>query len=197
MRGINAAEHPSVPDSGGGIYTRNALALCALAAGACAIIHSKTKIMANEKLPMVSEIKISYQPKMKISDRPVVKNSTESYPLFLASWDMEVIHLLEHFKIMILDRANRVKGIFLLATGGMSGVVVDPRIVFRLALETFASSIILAHNHPSENLRPSQADIEVTRQLREAGKLLQIAVLDHLIITYDKYYSFADEGIII
>ena len=185
-----------MPGSGGGIYTRNALALCALAAGACAIIHSKRKIMANEKLPMVSEIKISYQPKIKINDRPVVKNSTESYPLFLASWDMEVIHLLEHFKIMILDRAHRVKGIFLLATGGMSGVVVDPRIVFRLALETFASSIILAHNHPSENLRPSQADMEVTRQLREGGKLLQIAVLDHLIITPDKYYSFADEGII-
>jgi DNA repair protein RadC len=196
MRGINAAEHTPGAGSGGGIYTRNALALCALAAGASAIIHSKTKIMANEKIPMVSEIKISYQPRMKIADCPVARTSEEVYKLFLASWDMGMIQLAEHFKVMVLNRASRVKGIYLLATGGMTGVLVDPRIVLRLALETSACALVLAHNHPSENLKPSPEDIDLTAKLRAGGKLLQIAVLDHLIITPDKYYSFADEGII-
>ena len=115
---------------------------------------------------MVSEIKISYQPRMKIADCPVVKTSAEVYKLFLASWNMGMFQQVEHFKVMILNQACRVKGIFLLATVGMTGVIVDPKMVFRLALETSACAIILAHNHPSENLKPSQADIDLTCQLK-------------------------------
>ena len=78
----------------------------------------------------------------------------------------------------------------------MTAVVVDPKMVFRLALEAGACSIIVAHNHPSENLKPSQADIDMTGKLRAGGKILEISVLDHLIITQDKYFSLADEGLI-
>src|SRR5258707_12288825 len=106
--------------------------------------------MANEKIQMVSEIKISYHPRIKICDCPIVKSFEEGYRLFLSNWDMDMICLTEHFKVMVLNRASRVKGIYLLATGGMAAVVVDPKIVFKLALESLASSIIVAHNHPSE-----------------------------------------------
>jgi DNA repair protein RadC len=150
--------------------------------------------MANEKIQIVSEIKISYHPRIKICDCPIVKSSGEAYGLFLASWDMDMICLTEHFKVMLLNKASRVRGIYLLATGGTSAVVVDPKIIFKLALETLASSIIVAHNHPSENLKPSQADIDMTGKLRAGGKILEISVLDHLIMTPDKYFSFADEG---
>jgi len=81
-----------------------------------------------------------------------------------------------------------------LSKGGVSGTVVDAKIIFKMATEHLASAIILAHNHPSGNLRPSQADINLTNKLKEAGNILEIPVLDHLIIGHGKFYSFKDEG---
>ncbi len=100
----------------------------------------------------------------------------------------------EEFWILLLDRANQVIGKKNISEGGISGTVADPKKIFRLALDYKASSIIMAHNHPSNSLKPSSNDIELTKKLKSAGKLLDMAVLDHLIFGHDSYYSFADEG---
>ncbi|MEJ2595259.1 MAG: DNA repair protein RadC [bacterium] len=100
----------------------------------------------------------------------------------------------EEFWILLLDRANQVIGKKNISEGGISGTVADPKKIFRLALDYKASAIIMAHNHPSNNLKPSNNDIELTKKLRSAGKLLDMEVLDHLIFGHDSYYSFADEG---
>jgi len=100
----------------------------------------------------------------------------------------------EVFHVLFLNRNNVVIGDKSLFRGGVSATVVDPKVVFREALAHLASSIIVAHNHPSGSLAPSRADEDITRQLVAAGKLLEITVLDHLIVTSHGYYSFADEG---
>ena len=97
---------------------------------------------------------------------------------------------------MLMNRANKVLGIFELSTGGVSGTVADPKIIFVAALKGGASGIIVAHNHPSGNLTASQSDIDLTRKLKEAGKFLEIQLLDHVIVTTEGYFSFADEGLI-
>lgn len=102
----------------------------------------------------------------------------------------------EEFWILLLNRANKVISKKQISQGGVSGTVVDAKIVFKEALACLASSIILAHNHPSGNLKPSQADLDLTKKLKQAGKTMDISVLDHLIITDQGYLSFADEGLI-
>jgi DNA repair protein RadC len=102
----------------------------------------------------------------------------------------------EEFWILLLNRANEVVGRNNLSKGGVSGTVVDAKMIFKMAIEKLASAIILAHNHPSGNLRPSQADISLTNKIRDAGNILDIPVLDHLIIGNGAYYSFKDEGIL-
>jgi DNA repair protein RadC len=96
---------------------------------------------------------------------------------------------------MLLNRANKVLGILEVSTGGVSGTVADPKVIFAAALKGNASGIIVAHNHPSGNLAASRADVDLTRKLKEAGKFLEIQVLDHVIVTTEKYFSFADEGL--
>ena len=102
----------------------------------------------------------------------------------------------EEFWVLFLNRANRIINKVQISTGGMSGTVADPRMIFKAALDEKAVSIILCHNHPSGNKQPSTADIQLTKNIVEAGKVLEIGVLDHVIITQSSHYSFADEGII-
>lgn len=102
---------------------------------------------------------------------------------------------IEHREIMFalfLSRSNKLMGYAQISSGGLTGTVCDPKIIFQYALQTNASGIILAHNHPSGNLQPSQADIQITEKVREAGKLLDIALLDHLILTGEGFYSLTD-----
>lgn len=101
----------------------------------------------------------------------------------------------EEFWVLLLNRANEVMKKISISAGGVSATVVDPKMVFKPAIDALASSLLLFHNHPSGSLQPSQADIALTRKLKDAGKLLDIAVLDHLIVGQNAYYSFADEGI--
>lgn len=101
----------------------------------------------------------------------------------------------EEFWILLLGQNNRVLGKELISKGGLTITVADPKIIFSAALRYSATSIMLAHNHPSGNLKPSKPDIDLTRQITAAGRLLDIKVLDHLIITDSGYYSFADEGV--
>lgn len=107
---------------------------------------------------------------------------------------MDISH--EEFWVLLLNRANRVIKTLQISQGGVSGTVADPRIIFKSALEELASGIILAHNHPSGNLVASQADRELTRKLKEGARLLDVQVLDHVILAGQKYYSFADEGLL-
>lgn len=125
-------------------------------------------------------------------DRPQILTSKDGYNC-IAPILMDLDH--EEFWIILLNRANKVISKEQISAGGVSGTVVDAKIIFRKTLDIApASSIILCHNHPSGNLRPSQADIDITQKLKKAGETLDISILDHLIIGENGYYSFADEG---
>lgn len=102
----------------------------------------------------------------------------------------------EVFAVLFLNRANKIRHFEIISEGGITGTVADPRIILRLALEKEAVSIILCHNHPSGNLKPSRADEELTMKIREAAKFLDVKVLDHIIVSDEGYFSFADEGLI-
>jgi DNA repair protein RadC len=126
-------------------------------------------------------------------EKPKVTSSKDGFEL-IRSHLQDIHH--EEFWVILLNRANRVVKKHQISQGGVAGTVADPKIIFKLALQELASGIILAHNHPSGNLTASQADIDLTKKLKEAGKLLEIQVLDHLIIAGQKYFSFADEGLL-
>jgi len=146
-------------------------------------------------LTTITFVKLRYESKVKPSDRPKVNCSNDAYQLFINNWDWETITHIETMKLMLLNRANRVMGITNLSTGGTNGCIIDVKVIFQYAILANASSIILAHNHPSGSLKPSDADIAVTKKVHEAGKLFDIRLLDHLIITPDdRYYSLSDEG---
>lgn len=102
----------------------------------------------------------------------------------------------EEFWFLMLNRNNLVIDKAMVSQGGLSGTIIDVRIILKTALEKLASSIVLCHNHPSGNLTPSEADKEITKKIKEAGKYMDIPVIDHLIIANDAYFSFADEGLI-
>jgi len=125
--------------------------------------------------------------------KPKIGGSSDAYEL-LKSDLLDIAH--EEFWVILLNRANRVVRKYQISQGGVAGTVADPKIIFKVALEDLASGIILAHNHPSGNLTASQADIDLTKKLVAGGKLLEIQVMDHLIIAGQKYFSFADEGLI-
>ena len=141
----------------------------------------------------IREVQVSYQPlKGKLFQ---VKNADNAFEYFSRAYDEGTIALCEEFMVLLLNRANRVMGCLKLSKGGLTGTVVDLRILFGTALKAMASSIIIAHNHPSNNLVPSQEDRDLTRKIKDAGKLLDIQLLDHLILgTDDNYISFANEG---
>ena len=144
----------------------------------------------------VAEIKLSYRNRVKPSERSQVTSSTDSYQVLQASWDMGKLEFVEQFKVLLLSRANRVLGIYEVSTGGVAGTVADPKLIFAAALKACASGIILCHNHPSGNLKPSQADLQLTKKMKQGGELLDISVLDHIILTSEGYYSLADEGLL-
>lgn len=144
----------------------------------------------------IAEVELVYRTKIKASKRPQISDSKLAFQILLNSWDHDKIELVEQFKILLLNKSNRVLGIAQISSGGISGTVADPRHIFALALKANATGIILSHNHPSGNLKPSSADELLTEKLRQAGTFLEIKILDHLILCSDQYYSFADEGLI-
>ena len=103
-------------------------------------------------------------------------------------------NLHEEFWVLFLNRANMIIGKQAISSGGMAGTVVDPKIIFKAALDHKSSSLILCHNHPSGNVKPSEADIRLTKNLVQAGKVLEISVIDHIIVSQNGFFSFADEG---
>jgi DNA repair protein RadC len=129
----------------------------------------------------------------EILQKAKISCSRDAFDIFKASMgDLPY----EEFWIILLNKANKVIKKVRVSDGGISGTVVDPKKLFKLALDNHCSSIILGHNHPSGNIQPSEADQRITKKIKECGILLDVAVLDHIIIGDDRYYSFADEGII-
>ena len=131
----------------------------------------------------------------QFSDVMKREDITTSYDVFQLMLPILIDLPHEEFWVVLLNRANNVITQQRVSSGGVSGVMVDPKMVFRPAIEVLASSIVLVHNHPSGQLRPSQQDIDITRRLREAGRVLDILVVDHLIVAHSGYYSFVESGI--
>ncbi len=129
----------------------------------------------------------------QVEEKPKISGSADVFEILKADL-LDIPH--EAFWIVLLNRANRVIKKHQISQGGVAGTVADPKLIFKVAVEELASGIILAHNHPSGNLTASQADIDLTKKLKESGKLLDIQVLDHIIIAGKKYFSFADEGLL-
>jgi len=151
----------------------------------------------NQQNPFqVSEVQLSYKTHVRPSQRPAISNSKEAYAILRNHWDEGKLDLLEQFKVILTNRASKVLGIFEVSSGGISGVDVDPKLVFIAALKAGATGILISHNHPSGNLIPSQPDLDLTRKIKEGCKILEITLLDHIIITSEKYFSFADEGLL-
>lgn len=125
--------------------------------------------------------------------RPKITSSTSVFEIMKPAL-LDLKH--EEFWIVLLNRSNFVLSKELISSGGVSGTLADPKIIFKAALDKLASSVILVHNHPSGNLKPSHQDVQLTKKMTESGRILDIPVLDHIIFTDDGYYSFADEGLI-
>jgi DNA repair protein RadC len=128
-----------------------------------------------------------------LEEKPKLESSLAAFNLIKGDLQ-DLTH--EEFWVLLLNRSNRLIKKKRVSEGGVSGTVADPKIIFKLALDELASGVILAHNHPSKNLKPSDSDISLTKKMKEAGKLLEIAVLDHIIVAGQQYFSFTDEGLI-
>ncbi|MXV16894.1 JAB domain-containing protein [Hufsiella ginkgonis] len=142
------------------------------------------------------EVELNYRTKVPCQDRPKIVSANDAFILLRHYWDDNKIDLIEEFKILLLDRGNTVLGISNVGSGGIAGCIADPKIVFALALKARATGIILAHNHPSGSLKPSRYDINITKKFVECGKMLEVDILDHLILTSGGFYSFGNEGMI-
>ena len=154
------------------------------------------KAQSQNPLFKIAEIRVSYQPKFKASERPKVTQSSDAYKVLINNWDRDMLQLCEQCYIMLLNQANQVIGMREISRGGFAMAIVDPKIVFSIALKGCACAIVIAHSHPSGSLKPSEADFKMTARMVEAGKLLDLVVLDHLIVTKNGYFSFGDEGLI-
>ncbi|MBL4709502.1 MAG: JAB domain-containing protein [Flavobacteriales bacterium] len=149
-----------------------------------------------EKCNSLQEIKLSYKRSIKFEERFKIRESHDIHRYAKSIWNQDSLEFQESFYVLYLDRQNSVLGWINLAKGGLTQVCVDKKILLATALKVLCSSIIILHNHPSGNLKPSQADINLTNGLLSACNLLDIVLLDHVIISTEGFFSFADEGLI-
>jgi DNA repair protein RadC len=152
--------------------------------------------MTNEIDIKIPEIKISLSmsKKYKLSELHTIQSSTDSTELFRKIFNADTFGWTEEMVLLCLNRANKVVGFYKVSSGGFAGTVADPKVIFTIALNCAASAIIIAHNHPSGNLKPSRADEEMTNRIKLAGSHLDIRLLDHIILSDEHFYSFADDG---
>lgn len=144
----------------------------------------------------VAEVELVYKTTVKPSQRPKINSVKDSYELLKELWNENTIEMQEEFKVMLLNRGNKVIGVYEASAGGLTGTVADPRLILAAAIKSLAVSIILSHNHPSGNLKPSRADEELTQKIKVAAAYHDIKVIDHIIISSEGYYSFANEGLL-
>jgi DNA repair protein RadC len=148
-----------------------------------------------KSITIVSAMELSRRRKdQDVLQRPRINTAKDVYQLMKVEL---VDKLIEQFWIVLLTRANYVIKKHLVSSGGTARLAVDPKVIFKAALDHNASSIVLVHNHPSNNPKPSQMDIDLTERLMKAGKILDIPIIDHIIFTENKYFSFADEHLVI
>ncbi|MGI6572390.1 MAG: JAB domain-containing protein [Fermentimonas sp.] len=139
-----------------------------------------------------SEIYIYY--KNKNPNTVQLTDSEKVYEFIIDRYDKSTIEIQENVKLILLNNANRVLGVYDVSKGGTNSSIIDVKLLLAVILKTAASSIILVHNHPSGNLTPSDADIKITKKLKEACRLMDINLLDHLVISNSGFYSLADNG---
>ena len=148
-----------------------------------------------ENVLKVCDVKLTYKTKVKSSERPVIVLAEDVYRLLIDYvYDKEIIQYKECLKLILLNKAGKLLGVAHISEGGIDETSADIRIIMQAAILGNASSIILTHNHPSGNLKPSTQDDLVTENLRKAAKLFNITLLDHIIVTDSGYYSYLDEG---
>jgi len=148
-------------------------------------------------LDSIPEIEISINIKKSKTELPVITSSEDCYKVLKLCFNNYKINWIEEVVMLCLNKSNKVIGFYKVSSGGVTGSIVDPKVVFTIALNTPGTcAIILAHNHPSGNLKASEQDIQITNKIREGGKLLDIKLLDHLIITDESFISFLDESLL-
>lgn len=143
----------------------------------------------------ITEVELVYRNPKNLSEQPSVTNSGKAYELLRNTWDENKIDLQEQSRVLLLNRKNQFLGVSTISTGGVSSAHIDLKLIFSLALKAHASSIIVAHNHPSGNLNFSDSDIRFTQDMVNIGEALDLPVLDHLIVTREGYSSMADKAI--
>jgi DNA repair protein RadC len=155
----------------------------------------KTKGIGEAKaITIVAALELGRRRKeLAVTEKPKITSSRDVFEQ-VSSDLMDLPH--EEFWIILTNRANRIVKKQQISSGGVAGTVADPKLIFKLAIAELASGLILAHNHPSGNLYASQADIALTKKIKEAGNLLEIQLLDHIIVAGKRYFSFADEGML-
>ena len=151
--------------------------------------------MLKSRIPKI-KISISFDKKIKKSELFQISSAEDTYEVLKKIFNADTFDWCEEFIILCLNNANKVVGFYKISSGGMTGTIVDVRMIFTTALKSLATSIILAHNHPSGKLIPSESDKILTRKIKDAGKLLDIQILDHLIINDESYFSFSTAGIL-
>ena len=144
----------------------------------------------------VAEVQLTYKSKVPASQRRKITSSRDANDLLKENWNHDTLEHSEEFKVLLLNLSNAVLGIIAVSKGGISGTITDVRIILQAALKSNASGIIVCHNHPSGNLNPSESDTKITQKIKEAGNIMDIQLLDHLIINDEDYYSFADNGLL-
>ncbi len=150
-----------------------------------------------EAIPMViSEIEISYKPHVNPSDCPRVTKSKDAYRLFIDTWDKKRFEFIQECRVMLLNSDHRVLGIVTVPRGSCVKTMIEPKLLFAIALKAYASEIIVTHNRLAGNLKPGPSDLELSEKLVSAGSLLDIKVADYFIITTEGFYSFSFEGVL-
>jgi len=148
----------------------------------------------NNSITEVSEVLVSYKPNKIISAK--ISTSYDAVQIIRKFWNDETIEMQEEVKIILLNNSNSVLGVHNLSKGGMTSSLVDVRIILSVALKCLATGIIMIHNHPSGNLKPSSADLSIVEKLNESCKLMDIKLFDNIIITKESYMSFAEDGLL-
>jgi DNA repair protein RadC len=143
---------------------------------------------------ILPEITLKY--KSGVHKKAKISKSSDAAEIMREFFNQDTLELTESFIVLYLSKQNNTIGWIKISQGGISGTVVDIRLIFATALKCAASSLIIAHNHPSGNLKPSSSDINITKKIKEAGKLFDIELLDHLIFSSDSYLSMSDDAFI-
>lgn len=146
------------------------------------------------EIPKIT-ISVSFDKKLKRSELYKITSSKDVADVFRKVFNADTFDWCEEVILLCLNNSNGVLGYYKLSSGGITGTIVDVRMVYTLALNCCATSIIMAHNHPSGKLQASESDKQITQKLKKAGEFLDIKLLDHIILTDESFFSFSDEGI--